>query len=155
MSDGFSFHGVYTLTRYRAGEVKVFEAHNTLTWQGAAALLAGGLSSKAWEIAFKTGGEGNAGDTAQTKPWRTVSYASAGNAKWIPAVSSGLDHATADNYASPAHVVIDKPSVTTDGICIQSSDGTVLLSVAEWYAEQDLLEGDEFNITYALECAVS
>ena len=146
MSDGLHFRGTYHLRLLRGGHlVREEVAENTLTWQGVTHLLRAGLLSREWVIAFKAGGEGSADDTSSARPWHIVPGAPTAN--WVPTFGAG----TVTNASARMVVAAD---FVTDGICIQSGTGDVLLSVAEWYADQEMYAGDEFEITYSLDVAL-
>lgn len=151
MSDGVSFLGTYTLRVTRGGVTAEQVARNTLTWQAADLLFGAGLASKTWVVGFKVGGEGSALDTAQAHPWTRAPHALDGSRpSWTPqALATGLR----SNRLSPARLTVEQ-DLLTDGIYIESSDGAVLLSVAEWYATQEMLAGDAVEITYELEAVV-
>lgn len=140
------FSGTYTLRRVRDG--LTVRARNTLTWTAVNDLMLNGLTAREWRVGLKQGGEGSAYDTPASRVWTDAPFNASGTKPvWTPAsAAAGL----INNVASPARVVIEQDTLT-DGVYIISSDGEVILSVAEWYATQELLAGDEFTVTYEID----
>ncbi len=152
MSDGLAFRGTYELTLRHEGETRRWVSRNTLTWQGVTHLFRDGLTTKTWLFTLKNGAEGSVDDTAGVRPWHVAAARLDGiRSEWLPSYDTA---GVVTNRASPAKLIVTE-DVDVDGICLLSSDGAVLLSVAEWYATQELRVGDELEITYTIEGTLS
>jgi len=146
--DTVKFGGTYHITRRRAGQDSAVTLHNTVTWAAVDDFMLRGLTSRSWEVGLKQGGEGTPYDTPQARVWTDSPFNAAGTRPaWTPAsIGAGL----ISNRDAPARIVVEQDA-PTDGVYIISADGAVVLSVAEWYATQDLLAGDELTVTYELD----